>query len=199
MTTASFHFAVTDHVAGFSIPGQHLLDRLKTSDASALGAVYDEHHQAVRAFAVRLVGDRASAEDLVQEVFLTLPKAVRKFEGQSSLRTFILGIAANRARHFVRAAARRRAAAERVLSGATNETTYTPHHDLERRELADRLNRALDSLPLDQRVAFVLCDVEERSSVEAAAVLGVVEATVRTRLFHARKKLRAQLSKGVYT
>jgi RNA polymerase sigma-70 factor (ECF subfamily) len=57
------------------------------------------------------------------------------------------------------------------------------------------LNRALDSLPLDQRVAFVLCDVEERTSGEAAELAGAPEATLRTRLFHARKKLRTALTK----
>jgi RNA polymerase sigma-70 factor (ECF subfamily) len=50
-------------------------------------------------------------------------------------------------------------------------------------------------LPLDQRVAFVLCDVEERTSGEAAELAGAPEATMRTRLFHARKKLRTALTK----
>ena len=55
------------------------------------------------------------------------------------------------------------------------------------------LTRALDDLPLDQRVAFVLCEVEERTSREVAEIVGVPEATVRTRLFHAKKKLRVLL------
>ena len=52
---------------------------------------------------------------------------------------------------------------------------------------------ALDQLPLAQRVAFVLCDVQELTSAEAGALAGVPEATVRTRLFHARRRLRELL------
>ena len=63
----------------------------------------------------------------------------------------------------------------------------------ERRELAQALMRALDTLPLDQRVAFVLCEVEERSSAEAAAIAGTSDGTLRARLLLARRKLQAQL------
>jgi RNA polymerase sigma-70 factor (ECF subfamily) len=63
-----------------------------------------------------------------------------------------------------------------------------------RKELASLLTRALDTLPLDQRVTFVLCEVEDRSSREVADITGVPEGTVRTRLHHAKKKLREALS-----
>jgi RNA polymerase sigma-70 factor (ECF subfamily) len=68
-----------------------------------------------------------------------------------------------------------------------------PQQNAERTELARALQRALDELPLDQRVAFVLCEVEERTSREISTIVGAPEATVRTRLFHAKKKLRALL------
>jgi RNA polymerase sigma-70 factor (ECF subfamily) len=68
-----------------------------------------------------------------------------------------------------------------------------------RKQLAELLQRALDELPLDQRVAFVLCEVEERPSPEVASIVGVPEATVRTRLFHARRKLREYLSQQEIT
>jgi RNA polymerase sigma-70 factor (ECF subfamily) len=68
-----------------------------------------------------------------------------------------------------------------------------PDREAERRQLANRLQRALDALPLDQRIAFVLCEVEEQTSAEAAAIVGAPEGTVRTRLFHAKKKLREAL------
>ena len=57
-----------------------------------------------------------------------------------------------------------------------------------------RAARAMDALPLEQRTALVLCDLEDHTSAEAAAVLGVPEGTVRTRLFHARRKLREALA-----
>jgi RNA polymerase sigma-70 factor, ECF subfamily len=175
-------------------PQDDLVDRLREGDPAAVGAAYDRHHQAVRAFATRLLGDAESAEDLVHDVFVALPGAIPRFRRESSLRTFLIGIAVNQARHHLRGARRRRAAMDR-FGEVPKVPPVDPEAEARRRELAHALQRALDKLPLDQRAAFVLCELEERSSAEAAAVLGVPETTVRTRLHHGRKKLRAALEK----
>jgi RNA polymerase sigma-70 factor (ECF subfamily) len=173
-----------------------LVDRLVDGDATAVAEVYDLHQAAVHAFARRLVGDAAAAQDLVHDVFIALPSAMRNFRGESSFRTFLLSIAVNHARHHLRAAARRRAAMDRFSSEVTHRPQDEgPEHQAHRRDLARELSRALDALPLDQRVAFVLCEVEERTSVEAAQIVGVPEETVRTRLFYAKKKLREELER----
>jgi len=169
-----------------------LVLRLQRAEPAAVAEVYDAHHAAVRAFAKRLLGDAASAEDLVHEVFVSLPAAVRKFRGDSALRTFLISIAVNHARHHVRAAQRRRRALSAYGETKSPESS-DPEREARRRELAELLTRALDTLPIDQRVAFVLCEVEERSSREAAQIVGAPEATLRTRLFHAKKKLRLAL------
>lgn len=174
--------------------GDDLLERLRRSEPAAVGTVYDRHHAAIRAFSRRLVGDDTAAEDLVHEVFVTLPSAIRRFRGQSSLRTFLISVAVNHARHHVRSAARRRAAMQRFASEEAPDATDR-HADPRRYELAQALSKALDTVPLKQRVAFVLCDVEGHTSAEAALIAGVPEATVRTRLFHARKRLRDCLEK----
>ena len=69
-----------------------------------------------------------------------------------------------------------------------------PEQDTYRRQLGARLAAALDQLPLPQRVAFVLCEVEELTSVQAAVIADAPEATIRTRLFHARRRLRDLLA-----
>jgi RNA polymerase sigma-70 factor (ECF subfamily) len=158
-------------------------------ETEAVAEAYDLYADSIRAFARRLVGDAQSAEDVVHDVFVALPTAIRNFRGDSSLRTFLVSIAINYARHHLRGAARRRAALQRFVEQPMG-VSPDPEHSTRQRQLAELLTRLLDELPLDQRVAFVLCDVEERSSPEAAAVIGVPEATVRTRLFHARRKLR---------
>jgi len=155
---------------------------------------YDSHHAAVRAFARRLLGDASAAEDLVHEVFVALPGAMKRFRGQSSLRTFLVAIAVHRARHHVRAASRRRAALSR-LEREPHGTVVDPETTARRKELSQALMRALDKLPLDQRVAFVLCEVEERTSRDAAEIAQVPEGTLRTRLFHAKRKLREELAR----
>jgi RNA polymerase sigma-70 factor (ECF subfamily) len=166
------------------------LERLRRGEMAALADAYDAHHEVVRRFARRLLADEAEAEDLVQETFLALPRAARAFRGEATLRTFLLGIATNHARHHVRAAARRRAAYTRSREHAEPSPPSTPEDGTNRRELAEALTLALDELPFDQRVAVTLCEIEERSSAEVATIVGVPEATVRTRVFHARKKLR---------
>lgn len=171
-----------------------LVSRLKRGETTAVAAAYDEHAGAVFGFARRLVGDDAAAEDLVHEVFVTLPSAIKRFEESSSLRTFLISIAVNHARHHVRSASRRRAAMDRFALEPENEGG-TPEQEAMRVDLARALTHALDTLPIDQRVAFVLCEVEDRTSREAAEIVGAPEATVRTRIFHAKKKLREELAR----
>jgi RNA polymerase sigma-70 factor (ECF subfamily) len=173
---------------------RELIARLAAAEGQAVAEAYDAHHDAVRAFARRLVGDESSAEDLVHEVFVALPGAMQRFRGQSSLRTFLVAIAVHHARHHVRAATRRRAALSR-LEREPQATTQDPEQIARRHELSRALMRALDKLPLDQRVAFVLCEVEERTSPDAAQIAGVPEGTLRTRLFHAKRKLRDELAR----
>ena len=179
-------------VAG-QAPVVDLLDGLRRGDPEAVATAYDEHHEAIRAFATRLVGDEALAEDLVHEVFVALPEVIHGFRGDSALRTFLIGIAVNHGRRHVRNAARRRVILERATREAAPQPSHSPERELETRAFLAALDRALDQLPMDQRVAFVLCDVEERSSIEAAQIVSAPEATIRTRLRQARLKLRQLL------
>lgn len=177
-----------------SLPAERLEDRLAEGQPDAIVEAYRAHHAHVRAFAERLVGDRMVAEDLVHEVFVALPESMRRFEGQCSLRTWLIAIAARRAQGHVRTALRRRRA-ESGLAFEPRAAPLRPDEAVERAELATLLTRALDTLPVDQRVAFVLCEVEERTSVEVAQMLDASDGTIRQRVFHAKKKLRAELER----
>jgi RNA polymerase sigma-70 factor (ECF subfamily) len=170
----------------------HLAAELRGGSLAALATAYDRWHQRVRVLARRLLSDEAAAEDVVQDVFAALPRAARRFRGDAGLETFVLAIAVKRARHHQRAALRRRRALARLEEQAA-PGPRDPEHQAYRVELARRLASALDRLPLPQRVAFVLCAVEGLTSGEAALVAAVPEATVRTRLHHARRRLRELL------
>ena len=173
-----------------------LVTALRGDSLEALARAFDRWHQRVRVLARRLLWDEAAAEDVVQEVFATLPRAVRKFRGDVGLEAFLLAIAVKRSRHHQRSAARRR----RVLSeldqelGTRGRAEHDPEHDLYRRQLGARLASALDRLPHAQRVSFVLCEIEGLTAGEAAEIAAAPEATIRTRLFHARRKLRDLLA-----
>jgi RNA polymerase sigma-70 factor (ECF subfamily) len=170
------------------------LDVVSPEMGATVAELYDAHHGAIRSFAQRLLGDAVAAEDLLHDVFVAVPSAMRRHRGEASVRTFLLSIAVNVAKKHVRAAARRRAAHERAAR-LTVDAQETPEEDVARRELARALHHALDALPLEQRVAFVMLEIEERPVAEAARIAQIPEPTMRTRLFHAKRRLREILRK----
>lgn len=187
---------LVSHPASVSDDTPHaLVVQLQQANPAAITRVYQQHHTAVRAFSQRLVGDIEAAEDLVQDVFVALPGAIGRFRGDCALRTFLISIAVNHAKNHVRSAARRRAALAR-LAREPEGSSPDPQRDLEQRELADRLMAALDALPLEQRIAIVLSEIEDRTSGEIATIVNAPEGTVRTRIFHAKKKLRELMQKS---
>ena len=187
----SISFALANSDPALSAPVT-LESRLAERDPSAIDELYREHHTALRGFARRLVGDHEAAEDLVHDVFVALPDAIRRFRGESSLRTFLMAIAVRRGHKFIRSAVRRRAAMSRLADQPVAPLAQ-PDATLAQQRIATLLYAALDKLPDDQRTAFVLCEIDQLTAIEAAAITGAPEATMRTRLFHARKKLRTLL------
>jgi RNA polymerase sigma-70 factor (ECF subfamily) len=175
-------------------PEEDLVARLRDGEREAVEQAYVLHHAAVRAFARRLVGEPSAAEDLVHDTFVALPNAIRRFRGDGELRSFLIGVAINYARRHVRSAMRRRRTTQALAAAhETTPSTIDATEILERKRLATRLSIALDQLPLDQRVAFILCEVEQRTSVEVAAIVHAPEGTIRSRLMHAKRKLRVAL------
>ena len=167
-----------------------LARQVADGDAQALAVLYRQHHEAVRAFARRLLGNASIAEDLVHDVFLAAPGAFRGYRQESEVRTFLLSIAVNKARHHLRAASRLRTALRKLGEQPAPPSVGPPDEAWERRELCDELQHALDELPDEQRVVVILCAVEDRTAREAAEIVGAPENTVRTRLFNAKRKLR---------
>ena len=185
--------AVGEHAAGDT----DLVARLREGERAAVEEAYIAHHAAIRGFARRLVGDTASAEDIVHETFVALPRAIRRFRGEGSLRAFLIGVAANHSRRHVRSATRHRRATERFAAREEMKPkSVDATGELITRQLAGKLWAALDELPIDQRIVFVLCEAEQRTSVEVAGIVGAPEGTVRTRLFHAKRKLREMLEEA---
>jgi RNA polymerase sigma-70 factor (ECF subfamily) len=172
---------------------QHDLARVRAGEEAAIVALYTAHHVQLRAFARHLVGDPQAAEDLVHDVFVELPRVVNRYRGEEGQWLgFLRGIAVNRARHHVRAAMRRRAAMHRLERELEAEAGFGSD-EVERRALSRQLMLALDRLPLPQRIAFVLCEIEELTASEAAELTGAPVATRRTRNFHAKRRLRELL------
>jgi RNA polymerase sigma-70 factor (ECF subfamily) len=177
-----------------------LVQRCAQGDEAACADLVAEHQRMVVQLAMNLLGDRDEALDLSQEVFLRVFRTIHRFRGQSSLRTWIYRIAINQARNRNRFWRRRHRADQVSLDDhvaahgeLVSSGNSTPDRAFAQKELADRLQHALDHLPFDQRTAIVLREIDGLSYEEIAYSLGVAIGTVKSRLTRARHALRLEL------
>jgi RNA polymerase sigma-70 factor, ECF subfamily len=190
-------------VAGWSDVGGReaaLIQRCALGEERACAELVSEHQRMVVQLAMNLLSDRDEALDLSQEVFLRVFRTIHRFRGQSSLRTWIYRIAVNQARNRHRFWRRRHRADQVSLDQhiATHGELLSsgeskPDRMFAQKELAERLQRALDHLPFDQRTAIVLREIDGLSYEEIAFSLGVAVGTVKSRLTRARQALRLEL------
>ena len=177
-----------------------LVQRCAARDQAACAELVADHQRMVLQLAVNLLGDRDEALDLSQEVFFRVFRTIHRFRGQSTLRTWIYRIAVNQARNR-RRFWRRRHRADQVSLDAhmaahgdfESVTEPAPDRLLAQKELAARIQRALDELPFDQRTVIVLREIDGLSYDEIAFSLGVAIGTVKSRLTRARQTLREEL------
>lgn len=177
-----------------------LVQRCASGDDTACAELVAEHQRMVVQLAMNLLGDRDEALDLSQEVFLRVFRTIHRFRGQSSLRTWIYRIAVNQARNRHRFWRRRHRDQQVSLDEHLEQHgdfesggELTPDRLLAQKELAARLQGALDRLPFDQRTAIVLREIDGLSYEEIAFSLGVAVGTVKSRLTRARQSLRSDL------
>jgi RNA polymerase sigma-70 factor, ECF subfamily len=170
-----------------------LLAACGTGDNAALGALFDRFHDAVFRFAGRLTRtDEIARDDLVQATFLEIQRTAGSFRGTSSVRTWILGVTANVARHERRGERRRQARQGRYLDHLSS-VPMAVDAAVEQRRLLARVEDAMADLPSDQQVIFVLCDLERVPCGEAARALDIPEGTAWRRLHNARKAIAAAI------
>jgi RNA polymerase sigma-70 factor (ECF subfamily) len=180
-----------------------LVQRCAAGDEAAFADLVGEHQRMVMQLAINLLGDRDEALDLSQEVFLRVFRTIHAFRGQSALRTWIYRIAVNQARNRHRFW-RRRHRADQVSLDAhikmhgdfLSSAEFGPDRMLAQKELAARLQHALDALPFDQRTAIILREIDGLSYDEIAFSLGVAVGTIKSRLTRARQALRLELQEA---
>ena len=178
-------------------PGEsELVQRSQGGDLEAFNVIVERYQSQVFNLAARILGNRASAEDVVQEAFISAHKAIGRFRG-GSLRAWLLRIVSNASLDHIRTLRRRR---EESLDQAELDVGFQPPSRGEgpdqqaiRMELGAELQRAIISLPPDQRAVLVLVDVQGLSYEEAAQSVGVSVGTVKSRLSRARVRARDYL------
>ncbi|WP_373046137.1 RNA polymerase sigma factor [Vulgatibacter sp.] len=164
-----------------------LLAACAVGDHGALSVLFQRHHGRVHGFCERLAPG-ADVEDLVQNTFLAAWTRAASFRGHASARAWLFAIAANLARKSRRSEERKRSALS-LLRLVPAPPSRPVDEQVCQRQLLGRLAEALEELPHDLRVAFVLCEIEEVPGVEAARVLEIRPGTLWRRLHDARKRL----------
>jgi RNA polymerase sigma-70 factor (ECF subfamily) len=169
-----------------------LIGRIAEGDRLAMQVLFARHHVRVFRFVLRLVRNDATAEDLISEVFLDVWRQAGKFEGRSAVSTWLLSIARFKALSVLR---RKPESELEDAAEAIEDTSDTADVALEKKEKADIIRKCLSGLSADHREIIDLVYYHEKSVEEVAEIVGIPEATVKTRMFYARKKL-AELLKA---
>jgi RNA polymerase sigma-70 factor (ECF subfamily) len=184
----------------------HTQDSGEVSERLDFDSVYESMVQYVWSVVCRMGVPRSDAEDVVQEVFVTVYRRLADFEGRAQLKTWVFSIAVHVTQHYFRTHARKpgNRATEHDIRDAeewskahalTDGHESGPASDLERVEGLDALDRVLAQLNERQRVVFVLAELEQMTLAEIAEVVGSNANTVATRLRAARKAFEKALAR----
>lgn len=175
---------------------RELVDRVARGDRAAVRLLFMRHHARVYRFAARQTGSESMADDIANEVFLELWRQAPKFEGRSEVGTWLLGIAR------FKALSQRRKRTEDALdedyAGTIADPSDTPELVALKGDKAAALRRMVDALPDEHRSVVDLAYYHGRSVTEIGEILDIPVATVKTRMFYARKKLGEALQKAGY-
>lgn len=177
---------------------ERLLARLKRRDEAAFNQLVRLHQGAVFRQLLRVLGDPAEAEDLAQEVFVTVFKAIDSFRGESRLSTWIHRIAQNHARNRIKYHGRRKRKGDSALEDDTEESLAVPEtgsrlprpdHQVEAEQAEAHIRAAMTRLDEEQRTLIVMRDLENRTYEDIQQLTGLPSGTVKSRLHRARMAL----------
>jgi RNA polymerase sigma-70 factor, ECF subfamily len=179
------------------------IEALKAGDREAFARFVDETSVHIYRVALKILGNEQDAEDVLQETYLKAFRSLRDFEGRSSLTTWIYRIAVNEALMIIR---RQKVPAVSLDDGGSDDQEpdsegmmitdwcCLPESDLLSAEAQAMMDRAVQRLPTNLMIVFVMRDMEGLSIQETAEALEVSEGVVKTRLLRARLSLRQELS-----
>lgn len=171
-----------------SLAEKRWLSALARGDSNALGGIYDLYGDKVFRYTYRMLGNRSDAEDATAETFLRVLRRSRELRADGAFRTWLFRIARNLCIDKMR---------QHKLLELPGDTSYTGVDD--KVSLRITVHQALDTLPVEYREPLVLCDLEEVSAREAAAILEITVPALKSRLYRGRRALRDKLSSLIET
>jgi len=149
--------------------------------------LFARHQVRVYRFVLRLVGNQAVAEDLISEVFLDVWRQADRFEGRSAVSTWLLAIARFKALSLMRRKPDEELDEE--TAGAIEDRSDDPEVAVQKKDKSVALRKCLAVLSPEHREVIDLVYYHEKTVQEVAEIVGIPEATVKTRMFYARKRL----------
>jgi RNA polymerase sigma-70 factor (ECF subfamily) len=182
-----------------------LLRRLRDRDERAFRELVEGHRDRVYNICYRMLGHRHEAEDVAQEVFITVFKTIETFRGDSKFSTWLYRVAVNHCKNRIKYLARRHDRDRDELDETSNGPNgaiggpmpAAPDRALEGVQMEALLQDAINALDDEQRIVVVLRDVEDLSIEEICKITELPDGTVKSRLHRARLVLRKKLQKHV--
>lgn len=167
--------------------------RSRDGDPRALAILYRRHASPLLAYLMRMLGERAEAEDVLQETFLRVFEGRGSYRGTGRFRGWLYTVATRRALDRLRKARRRGTLLEVVAADLDRTPSPRPDRDAEQRETLRRVESVLADLSPAYALAFHLRVREEYTYAEIASITGEPEGTLRSRVHHALRRIRAAL------
>jgi RNA polymerase sigma-70 factor, ECF subfamily len=170
-----------------SVSDNDLFARIRAGDNLALQTLYGRHHVKVFRFAIRLLRNEQSAEDIVSEVFIDVWRNPSGFEGKSEASTWLLAIARNKAYSLLRK--KKEDQIDEDVASEIEDDADDPEVAMQKKTKGDLLRACIARLSIEHREVIDLIYYHDKTIEEVALIVGAPEGTVKTRMFHARKKL----------
>jgi RNA polymerase sigma-70 factor, ECF subfamily len=173
--------------AGEYSSDEMLVERIAAGDKLAMQVLFARHRTPVYRWLLRFVGNETLAEDLLSDVFFDVWQQAGRFEGRSAVTTWLLSIA-----RFKALSARRRrtdAALDETIETTVADSADNPEIALQKKSRGELVRAAMMKLSADHRDILDLVYYHENSVEDCALILNIPVATVKTRMFYARKKL----------
>jgi RNA polymerase sigma-70 factor, ECF subfamily len=184
-----------------------LLRRLRDRDERAFRELVETHRDRVFNITFRMLGNRAEAEDVAQEVFIKVFKTIHEFREESKFSTWLYRVAVNSCKNQIKYLARRHDKNRDELDETTHASGVNgtigapmpsaPDKALASAQMEKLMQEAIANLEEDQRIVVVLRDVEDLSIEEICEITGLPDGTVKSRLHRARLVLRKRLQRHV--
>jgi len=179
--------SVPAHAAGEPSSDEMLIVRIAGGDRLAMQTLFARHRTAIYRWLLRLVGNEATAEDLLSEVFLDVWRQADRFQARSSVSTWLMAIARFKALSARRV--REDAELDETIEATVADSADDPEVMLEKKSRDALVRKAVTTLSPEHREVIDLVYYHEKSVDECAQILGVPSGTVKTRMFYARRKL----------